>query len=61
MLCKAFGFKPLDFACDGCRTIVDLADINILICMHKNCNHCMKTGTCNICKVTRNKPLVRVL
>jgi len=61
ILCKVFGFKPLDFTCDNCHEIVSLPKINTLTCMHKNCDHCIKTGMCNICKETRNKPLVRVL
>jgi len=60
--CKAFGFKPLDLACDNCESIVSLPDISILICMYKICNHCtIKTGTCSICKATRYKLPVRVL
>jgi len=61
ILCKAFEFKPLDFACDYCKNIVSLSDINILTCMHKKCNYCIKTGACNTCKATRNKWIVRVL
>jgi len=60
-LCKVFGFKPLDFACDNCKSIVSLSDVNILICMYKNCNYCMKTGTSNTSKVTRYELPVRVL
>jgi len=60
-LCKLFGFKPLDFACDNCKSIVSLSDVNILISIYKNCNSCMKTGTSNTSKVTRYKLPVRVL
>jgi len=60
-LCKVSGFKPLDFGCDNCKNIVSLSDINILICMYKNCNYCIKTGTSNTSKVTRYKLPVRVL
>jgi len=62
ILCQVFEFKPLDFACDNCKNIVSLTDINTLTCMHKKCNYCtMKTGTCNICKAARYKLVVRVL
>ena len=61
ILCQVFEFKPLDFACDYCKSIVTLPDINILTCMHKKCNYCLKEATCKICKGMRLKLSVRVL
>jgi len=61
ILCEAFGFKPLDVACDNCKTVVSLPNINILTCMHNKCDNCMKTKTCKTCNTPFNKLSVRVL
>jgi len=61
ILCQAFGFKPLDFACDHCKSIVSLPEMDISTCMHKKCNYCTKTGICKICNGMRPKLSVRVL
>lgn len=49
MLCKAFGFKLLEFKCANCKQVNDLEKMAVMSCLHKRCESCKGTNRCNIC------------